>query len=152
MTTAKRLLCGLSLALIATVPLLAKVVTSTTRTGNFTFAGAVLVPLTNGGATAVSFSGKGRHAISFSAECETSADWLSIQIFVDGVALSPTGGTSDSFCSDHNDNNALDGWTTAHYTVATPSLGAGVHIVQIQGSVVGSGTGWLGDISLVVEK
>jgi hypothetical protein len=152
MTTAKRLLCGLALALIATVPLLAKVVTNATNPSNFTFTGTVLVPLTSGGATAVSFSGKGRHAISFSAECETTGSWVSIQILLDGAALAPTAGTSDAFCSDHNDNDSLDAWTTAHYTVATPSLGAGVHTVQIQASVVGGGTGWLGDTSLVVEK
>ena len=37
--------------------------------------------------------------ISYSAECETTGAWLSIEILVDGVALSPTAGTSDAFCS-----------------------------------------------------
>src|SRR5262245_8189988 len=102
----KCLFCVFALASIATVPLFAKVVTSAARPGNFTFAGNdVLIPLTAGGATSLGFSGKGKHAISYSAECETSGSWVSIEIVVDGIALSPTSGDNDAFCSDHNDNN-----------------------------------------------
>jgi hypothetical protein len=149
----KRLFCVFALASIATVPLFAKVVTSAARPGNFTFTGNdVLIPLTAGGATSLAFSGKGKHAISYSAECETSGSWVSIEIIVDGIALSPTSGDNDAFCSDHNDNNGNDGWTVAHYRVVTGQLALGAHSVQVRATTVGGGTGWLGDSSVVVEK
>ena len=149
----KRIVCMFALAAFATVPLLAKVVTSAARPGNFTFTGSdVLVPLTSGGATSLAFSGQGKYAISYSAECETTGGWLSIEIIVDGVALSPTVGDQDAFCSDHNDNNANDGWTTAHYRVVTKNLTLGTHSLQVSATAVGGGTGWLGDSSVVVEK
>jgi hypothetical protein len=155
----QRVLCGFALAVIVTVPLYAKVVAKGTRTGNQTFQGGnYALQLSNGGPNAISFNGKGVHTISFSAECETSGDWLSIQIVLDFQHLAPTAGTSDAFCSDHNDNDSLDGFTTAHYRVVTPSLPLGVHTVQVLGSVVGNlnggglATGWIGDLSVLVEK
>jgi hypothetical protein len=159
MTFWKRVLCGFALALIVTVPLYAKVVASATRIGNQTFQGGnFALQLSNGGPKAISFSGKGVHTISFSAECETSGEWVSIQFYLDFQLIAPTGGTSDAFCSDHNDNDVVDAWTTAHYRVATPSLADGVHTLQVLASVVGDlegggfATGWIGDLSVVVEK
>lgn len=63
-------------------------------------------------------------------------------------------GTGDAFCSDHNNDDALNGWTTAHHRVETPSLPLDPHFVQVRGTVVGSAsdTGWLGDTVLLVEK
>jgi hypothetical protein len=155
----KRVLCAFALAVIVTIPLYAKVVASGTRTGNQTFHGGnFALQLSNGGPPSIAFSGKGVHTISFSAECETSGDWLSIQIVLDLQPLAPTAGTSDAFCSDHNDNDSLDGFTTAHYRVVTPPLTAGVHVVQVLGSVVGTlngggqATGWIGDSVVIVEK
>jgi hypothetical protein len=157
MTLSKRIICGLALTAMASVPLYAKVVTDTTRPGNFNFTLAgTLIPLNGGGATSIAFNGKGKHIISYSAECETTGSWLSIEILVDGVALSPTAGAADAFCSDHKTAESLDAWTTASYVIATPALAAGVHTVQVRGTVQGNGgasdTGWLGDSSLVIEK
>jgi hypothetical protein len=159
MTFWKRVLCGFALALIVAVPLYAKVVVSATQTGNQTFQGGnFALQLSNGGPKAISFIGKGVHTISFSAECETSGDWLSIQFYLDFQLIAPTGGTSDAFCSDHNGNDVVDAWTTAHYRVATPSLPDGVHTLQVLASVVGNlqggglATGWIGDLSVIVEK
>jgi hypothetical protein len=135
----KRVLCGSALALIVTVPLYAKVVASGTRTGNQRFQGGnYALQLKNGGPIAISFSGKGVHTISFSAECETTGEWVSIQFFLDFVAVAPTAGTGDAFCSDHNNNDAMDGWTTAHYRVVTPPLPDGLHTLQVLASVVGN--------------
>jgi hypothetical protein len=155
MTLMKRLLTGMALAGLITAPLYAKAVASAKRPGNYTFTGANhTLPLTAGGATSVSFSGKGKFLVSYVAECETEGSWLSIEIFVDGVSVSPTTGTSDAFCSDHNNDGLLNGWTTAHYRVETPSLPLGSHFVQVRGTVVGGATeqGWLGDTVLLVEK
>lgn len=155
MATLKRTLCGvLALALLATAPLLAKVVTSGQRPGNFVFTGTALIPLNASGATSIGFSGKGRMVISYSAECETQGSWLSIQILVDGVPQAPTAGSSDAFCSDQGVNGSLDSYTTAHYTIATGSLSNGAHSVSVQATVVGAATdqGWLGDSSLVIQK
>jgi hypothetical protein len=131
---------------------LAKVAADATRPDNFTWEGTTLIPLTSSGATSLSFSGKGKHVINYSAECETTGSWLSLQIIVDGTVLSPTASDLDAFCSDHNADGLLNGWTTAHYSVATGNLPLGVHTVKIEGTVVGPGFGWLGDSSLVVTK
>ena len=155
MTLMKRLLSAMALATLIAVPLHAKAVASGKRPGNFTFTGAnYTLPLTAGNASSVSFSGKGKFLISYVAECETTGSWLSIEIFVDGVSISPTTGTGDAFCSDHNNDDALNGWTTAHVRVETPSLALGPHFVQVRGTVVGSASdiGWLGDTVLLVEK
>ena len=157
MTITKRLICGLALAAVASVPLYATIVLAARHPGNFTFTVAgTPVPITIAGATFVQFSGSGRHAIAFSAECETTGAWLSIEILVDGVALAPTAGSSDAFCTDGKTAEGLDGWVTASTTVATPTLASGVHTVQVRGTVVANGgtsdTGWLSDTSLVVWK
>jgi hypothetical protein len=152
MTFLKRVLGGLAVTTLLTVPVLAKVAADAARPGNFTWAGTTLVPLTPGGVTSVLFSGQGKHVISYSAECETAGDWVSIQVIVDGLVLAPTAGTNDIFCSDNNNNNNIDGGVTAHYSVATPKLALGTHHVQIQATVVGAGNGLLGDSALVVLR
>jgi hypothetical protein len=146
----RRALCALVLASSVTAPLFAKVVADATYPPDFTFsAGTVLVPLTTGGATSISFSGKGKHAIHYSAECYAELAWVSIEILVDGVALSPTAGPTDVFCSDFSASAAIFK-VTAHYTVATGALAAGVHTVRVR--VDSPGGGSLGDSSLVVMK
>jgi hypothetical protein len=153
MTFAMRMFCGLALAIATTVTLSAKLVADATRTGNHLFTGVnQTIPLTNGGATTLTFSGKGRHLISYSAECETDGTWLSIEILVDGVAVAPTAGGSDAFCSDHNDNDSNDAWAVSHYRVATPNLASGNHTVQVRATVFGIASGWLGDSALLIEK
>jgi hypothetical protein len=155
MTLMKRLLSGMALAAVIAVPLHAKAVASAKRPGNYIFLGAnYTLPLTAGNATSVTFSGKGKFLISYVAECETEGSWLSIEIFVDGVSISPTTGTSDAFCSAYNNDAVLNGWTLAHYRVETPVLLSGVHFVQVRGTVVGAAgaRGWVGDTVLLVEK
>jgi hypothetical protein len=148
MTLTKRLISGFAIAVLLTVPLYAKLVTSAEYTGNTTGAGTFLMPLNNAGATSIAFGGKGRHVISYSAECNSSGgSWGSIQIILDGVALDPTAGVDDAFCAP-GDNL----WRVASYVVATPNLGAGLHTVQVQATAVGGGTIRLGNTSLVIEK
>ena len=65
MTLIKRLICGLALAAVASVPLSAAMVAAARRPGNFTFSAAgTLVPITAAGGTTISFSGSGWHMIS----------------------------------------------------------------------------------------
>jgi hypothetical protein len=157
MSLIKRTVGGMALAaLMASVPVSAALKANATRASNFTFSGAdVLVPLDLGGATSLAFSGSGKFMVSYSAECETQGAWLSIQIIVDGVVLAPTAGVADAFCSDHNNNDSNDAWTTAHYRVVTPALPTGPHTVQVRATVFGGAAGalgWLGDTSILVEK
>ena len=152
MTLLKRVLGGLAIITLLVTPVLAKVVADAARPGNFTWTGTTFVPLTPGGVTSVLFAGQGKHVISYSAECETAGDWISIQVIVNDLVVPPTGGTNDIFCSDNNNNNALDGGVTAHYSVATAKLPLGTHHVQIQATVVGGGSGLLGDSALLVLK
>ena len=152
----KRILCVLGLAVLVTVPLLAKVVTSATNENAQTFgAGGGLVALTSGGATTVTFGGKGRHVVSFSAECSVAgssiSSWGGVQIIVDGVVLSPTG-SDDAFCTDWNGNNSHDQWVVAHYRVATGVLPFGTHTVQVQATPNFANSIRLDDTSLTVEK
>jgi hypothetical protein len=74
-----------------------------TQGTNFRFSGPVFVPLTTVGATTVTFTGSGRKTIIYTAECSNSAadtgSWVTIVIFVDGVELAPTAGTTDAFCT-----------------------------------------------------
>jgi hypothetical protein len=147
----KRSLCVTALVVLVTVPVFAKVVANATRTSPVFSTGTFLMPLTDGGATALGFNGKGKHAISYSAECTGSGDWVSIQIIVDGVALAPTAGTDDAFCSDSDGSGGLNGWMTAHYRVVTGNLALGAHSVSVQVTAI-VGTARLDDASLIVEK
>ena len=144
-------MCVAALAVLVTVPVFAKVVANATRTSLFIGSGTFLMPLTDGGALTLGFNGKGKHAISYSAECTGSGTWVSIQIVVDGVAVAPTGGTDDAFCSDFDGNGGLNGWMTSHYRVVTPSLALGAHAVSVQVTANG-GSARLDDASLIVEK
>lgn len=150
-----RLLAGGLFALVVTVPLHAALKANGAYPFNFTFTGTALVPVTSTGGTSLVFNGKGKHVITFSAECAsegTPSQWVSVQILVDGVAVTPTSGTADAFCAG-NSTAVLDGWVTASYRVVTPNLAGGNHIVQVQGTTVpATNDGWLGDTSLLVEK
>jgi hypothetical protein len=154
MTFRKHVFCVLALALSVTMPLSAKVVADATRPINFAWSGGtILLFLTTGGATSISFSGKGKHVVHYSARCAAGSNWyVSIQILIDGVALPPTAGLDDIFCSDFDNDGSADGHVTAHYTVATGALAAGVHTVQVMATAVGGGVGSLSYSSLVVMK
>jgi hypothetical protein len=147
----KRSLCVAALAVLVIVPVFAKVVANATRTDVFGGTGTFLMPLTNGGARVLGFSGRGKHAISYSAECSGTGSWVSIQIIVDGVALAPTAGTDDAFCSDFDGNGIHSAWMTAHQRVVTGNLALGAHGVSVQVTAVG-GSARLDDASLIVEK
>ena len=150
----KRILCAFALAALIAVPLHAKVVANATRTNAVVAAGTFFMPLTDGGALSLGFSGRGKHVISYAAECSHTGGaggWVSIQIIVDGAALAPTAGADDAFCSDFDNDGALDGWVTAHIRVVTPALSLGAHSVSVQVTNVG-GTVRLDDASLTVEK
>jgi hypothetical protein len=162
MTMLKRSLVGVLAVALLTVPLNAALRASATRPGNWTFPqGAVAaVPLTTSGSTALTFSGSGKHVITYSAECAVGAPagnastWVTIDIYLDGVALPPTAGTLDAFCV-ANGTASLDGWATHAISVPTPALPTGTHTVEIKASVqsgAAGDVGWLSDSSLVVTK
>jgi hypothetical protein len=153
MTLSKRILCGLALAALVTVPVYATLVAQRVRTIAVTGSGTFAMPLNDAGALTAAFSGSGRFLISYSAECSSSTTgWVSIQIKVDGVAVLPTGGTDDAFCTDYDNDGSLDGWVTAHYRVFTPSLGSGVHTAAVDVTTVGAGSARLDDAVLTIEK
>jgi hypothetical protein len=139
MTDLKRVASGLVLAMVAlsaTVPVFAAVRLSATRTIIFTFVGSALVPLNNAGATSLTFNGQGVHQINYSAECSRNGgvlDFLTIDIRVDGVTLSPTG-DDDEFCSGDASGD-INVSAVHHYTVVTPPLATGAHTIQIVATV-----------------
>jgi hypothetical protein len=157
MTLSKRIRCGLVVGLIATLsasPVFAAIRLAVVRTNAVTFTAPIFMPLNDAGSTTLFFVGSGRHLINYSAECARSGGntaWLSIQVFVDGVALAPTSGIDDAFCSGDN-TPAVDGWVTAHYSVPTGVLGLGLHSVRVQATLIGAGTGRLDDASLSVTQ
>jgi hypothetical protein len=160
MSRFSRLFVGVFVVSSLLIPVSAAVRASATRPGNWMFPqGAVAtVPLTTAGATTLTFSGSGKHMITYSAECAVSSAsslaWLTIEIILDGVALPPTAGTVDAFCSG-NGTAGFDGWTTHTISVPTPTLPTGTHTLVIQASLqsgVAGDSGWLGDSSLVVTK
>jgi hypothetical protein len=89
------------------------------------------VPLTDAGATVLAFSltAKSKIMFTYSAECASTAGYGSIQIIVDNVAIAPTAGTDDAFCTSSE-------WVTASKSVVK-TLNAGAHSVRIQATAVG---------------
>src|SRR5262245_50796702 len=72
------------------------------------------VPLDGAGATTLSFklSSRGKKVLTYSAECivygaEGGGGWLDLDIYVNGVVVAPTVGSSDIFCSQNG------GWSRA---------------------------------------
>lgn len=117
------------------------------RPGNFPVAGPVYVELNANGATSVTFTGSGRRTIVYTAECFTSASWLTIAIIVDNVQLAPTGNnTADSFCSSHS------GFVMAAAMGRTADLPDGTHTVRILASLQGTGSSSLGDSALAIMR
>jgi hypothetical protein len=130
--------------------------------GNWTFPQGIVatVPLTPAGATSLTFTGRGKHVITYSAECAVGAPagntitWVTVDIYLDGVALPPTAGAWDAFCA-ANGTAETDGWSTHSITIPTPALLAGTHTVVVQASVeagAAGDVGWIGDSSLIVTK
>lgn len=112
-----------------------------------------LVPITSTGGTSISFVSKkaGLTAVTFSAECSVYGSaanrWLTIDIYIDGVAVDPTSGNNDAFCTEvSNEYN----YSTNSITVAK-NLAKGTHTLTVQ-SYVTADTGWLDDIAVVVSR
>jgi hypothetical protein len=81
-----------------------------------------------------------RLAISFSAECTVAAagglTWVTVDIYVDGVALAPTAGTPDAFCtSDGTGSPSLDNWVSAATAAAVDMPVAGGHLIEVHASL-----------------
>jgi hypothetical protein len=129
---------------------------SHTRAGNFTFAGTALVPLNAANQTGIIFNSPsaGRKVLTFSAECAVDGGataWLDLDVIVNGVAVSPTIGNSDAFCSGAGSTSSNDGWVRPSITVVIPVVG-GNNSVRIQARPNNGATSvWIGDSSLVVH-
>jgi hypothetical protein len=152
----KRLVAALLVVLVTAVPVYAAIKLVAANPGNHTtgFTGTVLLPLNASGATTLTFSSSGVNAITYSAECAVDGDpfaYMSIEIIVDGVALPPTAGVNDAFCSG-NETPGFDGWATQSVTVGTGKLPLGTHTVRVEATMVVGGAGWIADSSLVVKK
>jgi hypothetical protein len=99
--------------------------------------------------------------ITFSAECSvwgTVFQWGTIQIIVDPagapppVAVPPTAGFDDAFCSGNGVAIYNDGWVTPSMTVVT-RVPAGVHTVGLTANTVNGATNLrLDDLSITVTN
>jgi|SRR5687767_7848789 len=149
----------LALALASTAAAVhAGVKASAIRPGNFVALSPneVLVPLNATGATTLSFSlpSAGKKILTYSAECAVDAPagsngWLTLDIYVNGVVVAPTVGTTDPFCSG-NGTAGFDGYVRASITIPIQGISGG-NIVQIKARGGSGATGlWLGDGALVI--
>ncbi len=91
--------------------------------------------------------------ITFSAECAVDGNeqqWVSIDLLLNGTALSPTAGDADTFCSGNSFAGFNDQWVMASMTVPT-ELTAGSYELQVQVTPAGGAAGWwIGDLALTV--
>ena len=120
-----------------------------TRPGNFSStATSVAVPLNAAGATLLSFNltANKKLVLSYSAECQGggTSGWVDIDVVVNGVAVAPTAGSSDAFCSAGN-----AGWVRPAITVQIQGITGNIQI-QIIGRRTRTTTMWFGDSALVV--
>jgi hypothetical protein len=120
-------------------------------------AAEVFVPLNDAGATTLSFNpgSSGKKVLTFSAECAVAAPagstsaWLDLDIYVNGVIVTPTTATSNAFCSS-NGTASLDGWTRASITIPIQTI-SGTNTVRILARGGNGATGlWLGEPALVI--
>lgn len=99
--------------------------------------------------------------ITFSAECSvwgTLFQWGTIQIVVDPagaappVAIPPTAGFDDAFCSGNGVATYNDGWVTPSMTVVT-RVPKGVHTVGVTANAVAGAVALrLDDLSITVDN
>lgn len=100
---------------------------------------------------------KTRAIVTFSAECAVEgepADWISVDILVDGVAIGSSTGTSDAFCAADATETSNDGWVMASMAIQEEFL-PGNHTVQVRVQLRGGAAGWwLGDteVTVLVQK
>jgi hypothetical protein len=135
----------------------------TSRPGNQTFEESTdphLLDLGESHGTSLSVQTAGpatRLLILVNAECTvagtTTEDWLRVEILVDGIVLTPSGGLGHAVCTADADG-LLNNWVMAASDASTV-VGAGTHTVELRGSLAfGAGVPgadwWIGDLSLIV--
>jgi hypothetical protein len=130
------------------------------HTFSFTFSPpGSLLPIAIGAGTSVAFTlpAQANVAVTFSAECSVEApagdfsSYVDVDVLIDGVAVPPTAGTSDAFCS-ANGTAGFDSWVRPSITVVK-LLAAGPHSVSVFGRPsTGATRGYLGITSVVVER
>jgi len=112
-----------------------------------------LVPITSTGATSITFVSKkaGLTAVTFSAECTVRPpgfnNWATIDILIDGIAIAPTEGNDDAFCTEVSNESV---YGTNSITVAR-RLTKGTHTLTVKSYVTG-GSGRLDDIAVTVWR
>jgi hypothetical protein len=138
----------------AAVPAHASVKASAVNSTDFykDYPADVFVPLNDAGATTLSFklSSPSKKVLTYSAYCtvygvEGGGGWLDLDIYVNGVVVAPTIGSSDIFCSQNG------GWSRASITVPIQGI-SGDNTIRIKARLNGSSyVGlWLGESALVI--
>lgn len=116
-----------------------------------------LMPLTSAAATSISFSVPGNQskkiAFTYSASCGAAGPvngFIDIDIVVDGLEISPTNTSGESFCS-VDQTEALD--TLARATIiGVKSLTPGQHTVEVYAEALGGATQFqLGYTTLLIQ-
>jgi hypothetical protein len=122
-----------------------------TRTGTDpqTTSSTSFVDLTGASATInVPGPGNGLIVARFSAESQCSSiNWCSVQILLDGVEMEPASGMDFRFGDSQGGNPA-----GAHAMDRSRVIGPGNHTVVVQYAVKVTGTFWLDDWSLTIER
>ena len=131
---------------------------SALRPGNFVALSPteVLVPLNAAGATTLNFTlaSAGKKILTYSAECAVDGmagalPWLTLDIYVNGIVVAPTVGTTDPFCSG-NSTAGFDGYLRTSITIPIQGI-SGSNTVQIKARGGSGATGlWLGEAALVI--
>ncbi len=159
MTLSRQLVVGL-LATTLCAASFAKVFGSAVRPGNFLFSdpSAVLPLTTSPGSTGlpITVTKAGIYLLTYSAECSVDAavgaltPYLDLDIIVNGVAVEPTSGNQDAFCSS-NGSGGHGQYLRASITVPV-TLVAGLNSIRILARLNGAVEGWIGDSSLVIHQ
>ena len=75
----------------------------------------------------------------FNAECTvkgaTDTKWLDINVFINGVLIPPSTG-DNAFCTSTGDNSLSGHWVSAS-TNGHRFVGAGNHVIRVQGTLMG---------------
>lgn len=137
----------------------AAVKASGTVNNNFSFTTPTAAVPVNGGATSLTVTNTKatKLIITYSAECAVDAPasnttaWVDIDLNLNGVAIAPTAGTLDAFCS-ANGSASFDAWNRASITTVVTAP-AGVSTITVTGRLNNGATGgWLSDSALVVQN
>lgn len=155
-----------ALALMAAGSASADTLSAQTRIGNFTFSstqGQVNVPVAPGLFVSPAFAyiqGE-RVIVSYTAECAVAAannsTWLDLEIQARNIttnaltSLPPTTGSSDALCTS-NGTAGSDGWQMNAVNAVANSLPTGIYRIEVRARLSGTGSGHLGDSSLVIWK